>query len=541
MRPPIDIHTILNLTRSRPYLVGVDIGSATVKVAALRIADHPVLVFADAAELPPGCDDAYIADAIKKIIASHDAISKDAALTFTDDSLTIRRIEIPHVAQGEVADALRWQARDLVHFDIEKAVIDFETLAEIQKDDNSKFTELIFVAVSRDAIDRRVKIIKDAGLVPVAINAAPFGIEKVVKIHEDAACSGTVVIVDIGSRKTEVSVCKDRRLEFFRMIPVGSWHITDAMTKPLASRGDAPVFTAEEAERVKREAGIPYETLTFANGTLSIEVLSLIRAVLERLSREVRRSIDYYTATYGREDIGAVYLVGGGAQLKNLERYLADELKLPVKRMAVPAPITAASSAAGRYDGCAFIPLLGVILSYAKRPNLLPREYRAEKIEFIERISLRMTAVIAACILFVSFLFINLVVGDYRNRLAAVKSQKTVLIQVKDLQERAAEREAFLARVGVTDAPFEPIMKELSNAIPPRVVLESLDIDRQGKVMNMRGTVHEPKGVAQRTLTAFMEAMERSGYFRDAQLVSIQGKEGGKEEMATFDISCSLE
>ena len=53
--------------------------------------------------------------------------------------------------------------------------------------------------------------------------------------------------------------------------------------------------------------------------------------MLERLAAEIGRSLDYYRSQFNEERIDRILLTGGGANLKNIVSYLANELRLPVE------------------------------------------------------------------------------------------------------------------------------------------------------------------------------------------------------------------
>lgn len=524
-----------------PNLIGIDIGSSTLKVVGLRLGKYPALSFYSIANLPEGHDEKTIAEAIQKTLRENNVSARDTVLTFTDESIVIRRIELPHMARDEIVDALKWQAKNLIHYDVDKAVIDFELLGETQKEDGSKIMDLLVVIASRDEIDKKVKILKESNLDAVSITVSPFALENILKIDQDIDSSKSISIIDIGHKKTEVSIFRGKALEFVRYIPVGSGNITEAMTGSIALEDGSVELSKDEAEKLKMRLGISYEEEALERGITSRQILSLMRPILERLSKEITRSADYYIQEYGREAVSLVYLVGGGSLLKNLDRFLSEESNAQVKLMELPKSIDASKAHLKSEDISALVPLISAVLGYKKCPNLLPHEYRQEKIEFIEKISLRMIAIILGVILLPSFLFLKLRVNDYSDRLKNAVIQETILDQIKDLQNRVVERSAFLNQAKMSEIPLEYVMKELSIIIPPNCVFDSLSVDQKGKALDMKGIIYEPRGLAEGILTEFMESLERSRYFKDAQLAFIQDTTTGKGPSASFEISCLLE
>ena len=536
------IAKFFNLRRSRnPDLVGVEIGASTLKVVGLGVFREGItLYFYSIINLPKGSSDAYMIEAIQKALKDNNFASRDAALAFSDESSAIRRMELPRVASGEVANAVKWQAKDLVSFDLDTGSMDFRILSETEKEDGSKFMELLFAAASRDSIDKKVLILKSASLEPRSVSMNPFGIENLIRMHDDAQFSKTVAAVEIGSAKTEISIFRNRGLEFVRAIAIGSSHLSAGLKSGLAKEGVPGSFSDDEIESVKARFGIPYEEVT-EEGYSTIQILSSMRTVLERLSKEIRRSIDYYVQEYGGEEVAGVYLTGGGSRLKNLERFLSEDLNIPAKILTLPGAIDTSKANLKNEDANAIAPLIGLASGYKRCPNLLPHEYRAEKMEAIERISLRITAIIAGCALLASFFLVKFGIGDYRNRIKNAQLQKNILSRVKELKDKVAEREVFFAGLQKSEISVKGIMGELSRITPRRIVLESLSLNKGNKAMDISGIVYEPKGVAEETVTAFMEELEKSGYFKDAELASVRGEGAGSDERFAFELNCPLE
>lgn len=538
---PSKIMKMVNFKSISRNLVGIDMGSSSFKIACMRTGQQPSLLFYSYVELPESHDDSYVSEAIKKALKESGFSSKNAALSFTDESVISRRIELPQMPQNELIEALRWKAKDAVHFDISNASIGYEVLSEFQKEDGSKVMEVICTVAAKEAVDKRVKVLKDAGLNVIAVNMTPFGLENIAKASPLMDASKTIFVMDFGHTKTEVSVLKNKTLEFVRSLPLGSRNISDSLRPAIQTEKGDVTLSKEAIEDFKRRLGITYEEVMLENGVSSRQLLSLMRPVLEQLSKELRRSIDYYMQEFGKDEGVEVYLIGDGSRLKNLDRYLAEELNVPVKKMAIPPSIDTSRVNLNNDDSLSLVALIGVMMGCKKSLNLLPQEYEVEKIEFIEKISLRMTAIIAALILLFSFIFIKLGVNDYTYRLMTVPMQKNILWQIKAIQDKVREREAFLANIESKSINYEYIMKELSNIIPSNVVLESLSIEQNSKTLNMKGVVYGSRSGAQSILAKFMEELEKSRSFKDAQLSSIQGGKSNNEEISVFEITCFLE
>ncbi len=60
------------------------------------------------------------------------------------------------------------------------------------------------------------------------------------------------------------------------------------------------------------------------------KIFDAIMPILEELTSEIRRSVEYYAGRGVGEEVGQVLLSGGGARLKNLDRFLEWSLNVPV-------------------------------------------------------------------------------------------------------------------------------------------------------------------------------------------------------------------
>lgn len=542
--PAMNIGSLLNFGKKETYILGVDIGNRAMKIVGMRLGQAPSILFYSIINLSatPAADDAHIAEIIKKCVKENNFASQNAVLTFSDESMAVRRVELPHMPLGEVIEALRWKAKEVVHFDITNAAIGFELLNEVQKEDGSKSMDIIFAAVTNGAIEKRVKIVKDAGLSVIAISVEPFGLGSVLKTGEKTEAPRTTLVIDAGYSKTEISIFKNASLEFVRSIPFGSGALSEVLqAKMMTEKGEEVVFGAEEAEGLKRNMGIAYEAITLENGVTSRQALSLMRPVLERLSKEIKCSIEYYVHEFGQDNITDVFLAGGGGRLKNLDRYLGEELGVPVARMGIPASIDASKVNLTGEDAMSIAAIVGMTTSYRKCLNLLPHEYRAEKFELIEKMSLRTVAAILIGVLWLSFFFTKIKIDDYERRIKNAPFQQDLVAPVKDLRERVVEREAFLSTIQAGEIPIERIMKEISNIIPTGVVLDNLAIRKKEKLLTMKGVFYGSSSAGQPVLARFMEEIKRSVYFKEAQLVSLEGSKAQDKDMASFDIVCSLE
>lgn len=79
------------------------------------------------------------------------------------------------------------------------------------------------------------------------------------------------------------------------------------------------------------EVGAEDMAATGAEFVTARYIFDAIEAKLHDLATEIVRSVEYYTSKVPDAEVKKVYLVGGGARLKNLDRFLEQQLGVPVE------------------------------------------------------------------------------------------------------------------------------------------------------------------------------------------------------------------
>jgi type IV pilus assembly protein PilM len=561
-----------------PELIGLDIGSHSVKLVGLKMTSKgPFLTCVGMKEIPPNKDKEDVnafSEILRALIKEVGLKTKKVNLIVSGSGVHIKRISVPSLPKAELKEAVRWEIKNYVPFPVETAEVDFYALNEYVED-NVKRVDLMVVACPKQLIDRTLSIAEKAGLQPIHLDVAPFALWNTLLAWDRIRRGESVALVDLGAEKTGIYLFKDGTLLFSREVTPAGADITRAIMEGIGSEGEADVIF-ERAEGIKQEMGIPSEPHQERTGGKSAplsKITFLARPVLERLSAEIGRSLDYYRAQFNQERIDKLLLTGGGANLKNVVSYLASELRLPVEQFN---PLSEIPFEPRRIDtqllnqmGSLFAVAAGVALPEAERIELLPaKEPFLSKVQVVKSIP-----VVAPAIALLVFLGIALYMNGQVNaikkqidmkkaKLADLDARQAKLKMLKEKDIQLKEKLSQFPSSILISIPYRDILRGVSQIVPDNVTLTLLSVQNKGKPLT-KGTPpskaqegESQKGVGRelymtgvvfgsdlRCLTALaqiIERLERTSLFNNVRLVSADENKLYTQSGAEFGIVCDI-
>ena len=457
--------------------IGLDIGSHSIKLIGLKMtAQGPFLTQARVKEIPYGGekeDNAFIAEILKALLRKAGLKPGKVSLTASGSGVNIRCISLPSMPKAELPEAIRWEIKSQLPFPIESARIDFHALDEFEEEGVKKI-HLIVVACPTQLIDRTLSIAQGAGLQPAHLDVAPFALWNAMHTWYPFPQKEVIALVELGSEKTGIYLFQNKILQFSREVTPAGADITHAIMEGISS-GEEPSLLYERAEKIKREIGIPAETSPERVKGESIPVAKisfLIRPVLEKLAAEINRSLDYYRSQFHVERIDRLLLTGGGANLKNVASYLADELRLPVECFN---PFKEVLFDSRKVDaqvleemGPRFTAAMGVALPAPKRIELLPG-----KESYWSRARLEKS--IPTLSLVITFLIFLGVFWNMSGQAAALKKERDEKIaQVKPLEILQAKLALLKDQENQKKLDLSFYTSSLGSSVPSREILKAI-------------------------------------------------------------------
>ena len=350
-------------------VVGIDVGSYAVKVVLFKLEAGAYqlkawghLPLGAKADAGPDEKKAAVINALRAFFIEKGVKIKEAATSLSGNAVIVRYVKFPRLTRAELMSTLATEAEPFIPFDINEVQLGFHILSEIVEDGQKKM-ETVLVAAKRDLVVQRLEILQGAGLTPAIIDVDSFALENVhEKTRDPKEGPGATLYLNIGHMVTNLSIVENGVTRVVRDMFISGNTMTKAIMKAFQC-------DAAKAEELKHSRGVfvdPAEKeKALADGDRDgLGVSQAVGQVARDLVAEVHRSVDFYLSQGPDRSIGRIMLSGGSARLKNLDKHLAQELKVPV---SVLNPFTL--SKGGDVVPEALAPAFGVAAGLALRQN----------------------------------------------------------------------------------------------------------------------------------------------------------------------------
>ena len=339
-------------------IVGVDIGSASVRAVEVRGGDgaRPQVVRRAEIPLPETAtrrgevvEVGTVATALKRLWTTGGFKSKQIAMGVGGQAVFAREFSVQRASLPQIRESLPFQVQDLLPVPVGEVLLDYYPIAEEPAGENGPMVSGLLVAAVKEVVNTNVGAAMSAGLRPVHVDLVPFALSRAIAPVRSAR--GRDVIIEIGANTTNVVVVSDGVPVFVRMIPSGG----DEITRMIATRLQ---WAPRDAEAAKRAIGMGGMNARQEDRP----VLEIIYEVVGEQLAGIRSTLSYYASARPSAPVQRVLLSGGGSQLIGLPNALAELVGLPV---GIVDPFANVSVGRGPRNGAgdaAFAAALGLSL-----------------------------------------------------------------------------------------------------------------------------------------------------------------------------------
>lgn len=290
--------------------IGIDIGSASIKVVELAPTGKNKWKLMAAAAMPSIAGGIMgnqnnipmISQALVKLIKESGAKSRRVVAALPEEQVSSHVVEMPVMSEDEARQALQWQVEQYIPIPADKASWSYQI---IRKDAANGSMEVMLVAAAKNLVNTYMQVLEKAGLEVIALETELMATARAI-IPAEVTLS---LIVDVGSKSTDLGIVSNGQMMFSRTIPTAG----DAFTRSIET---AVGLTTAQAEQYKNTYG-------FDQSKLEGKIFTAMKPVLAVIAGEIKKTTEFYISKHPGETLKAVFLSGGISTLPEISAVLS--------------------------------------------------------------------------------------------------------------------------------------------------------------------------------------------------------------------------
>ncbi|EAR61420.1 type IV pilus assembly protein PilM [Neptuniibacter caesariensis] len=319
-------------------LVGVDVGSSSVKLVALSKSGNGFSLEAYAVvSLPPtAVIDGNIQDVIEVTTTIEKAVKvaggkmSSAVAAVPASAVITKKIEMSNAfTEFELEDQIKVEADQFIPYPLDEVALDFEVQGKVPNNDS--LNKILLVACRKSDVEQREDAIGGAGLKCLVVDVDTYAVERAfpLLINEEVGSENLVGVVDIGAATLTLNVFKSGEIVYSREQAFGGNDLTNSIHQQYG-------MSIEEVEQSLRL------------GDISSEINEMIVMPFRgTVAQQVSRSLQFFYSSGAHSELSVLYLSGGTSTIDGLVDQLTEELGIPTK-MANPFSSLAINSRVNR-------------------------------------------------------------------------------------------------------------------------------------------------------------------------------------------------
>ena len=341
-------------------VVGLDIGSSSVKAVELRAAGKGYRVSAFAAEpVPPHSivdgaiiDGASVADAIRRLFENKAFKTKDVAASLSGNAVIVKKINLPVMTEAELAASIYWEAEQYIPFDIQDVNLDYQILDAATSAESKGTMDVLLVAAKKEKIADYTGVIAQAGRVPIVVDVDAFALQNAYEVNYGLDPQTVVVLLNAGASGININILSGNQSLFTRDISIGGNAYTEALQKEL----NLPFDAAEQLKRGEAVNGIAFE-----------DVQPVLHAMTDNVLLEIQKTFDFFKATAASDRFDRIVLSGGASRVDGFAHALQERFGAPIATFDPFRRIAFEPERLGVTDADAVTPVAAVAVGLALR------------------------------------------------------------------------------------------------------------------------------------------------------------------------------
>ena len=300
-----------------------------------------------------------------------------------------RNLKIPKVSKKQIDNAAYWTLKKDISFNEEEMIFDYEVLGDVVEDGINKIEVLAYIAPRQD-IAQQKNLFDKIGFPLTGISIIPFALQNLFRTDVVDTLGKDICSLFIGRDWSRIVIYSNGNLVLSRGIKAGIRSMIEAIAQEISkSKVDIAQQSVEPSESsifgIEDESYIldidearkiffnhisntePIRLEETGHVLRAHDVFGMIQPALERLVKQVERTLSHYYLHFNKERVSKVYVSGQMSIYERLFIFMKEQLDIPIDTMnpfsaklnylgiaAIPETLS---------DKEAFAPAIGMALS----------------------------------------------------------------------------------------------------------------------------------------------------------------------------------
>ncbi len=384
--------------------VGLDLGHDDIKMVKMSQISDQKYEMLEYARIPFDQDvdrqSPQFPQFLRPIMMDFCGNSKNVKLWCTIPSARVetRQIRIPKVNPKQIPNSVYWSFKKISAFDERENIFDFEILGESEENDRPKIDVMAYTALQKEIRELK-ELFSKAGFPLQGISIVPFAFQSLLRAGRLGTDEMNVSSLYIGRDWSRIDIFSEGNLMLSRGIKAGVKTMIEALRTEIEgnlfelSIAKSPTKDPARIRAIKKKLkneleqaqqhffGVIHDRapspLDERQRLLKEDkIFKMILPALERLVRQVERTLRHFSLNYENARVGKIFISSGVNPHQRIVDYIGEELAIPTETLNPFADSDNFQSLAPAPDQPseqgAFVPAMGMALSSnARTPNFL--------------------------------------------------------------------------------------------------------------------------------------------------------------------------
>lgn len=263
--------------------------------------------------------DEQVAATLKRLTRDHGFRGRQVVSCVPAGNLHLQSVRLPLLPPDEMEKVVRWEAQERLPFPAANAELRYLLAGQIRQAANVK-QEVVLMACQQTVLQRHLRVLERAELVPVAIDVEPCAVLRAFR-HGQSENNDRVAYLHLGDNLTTVFIADGDAILFLKYVGSGGREMDQAVAKHLE---------LELPEAMRLRASVTNSAVLDSQNDVHRSVIEAIRPQLEALASELELCFRYFMVTFRGQQASKLIVTGCEAS-PWLAEYIGHSLSYPVE------------------------------------------------------------------------------------------------------------------------------------------------------------------------------------------------------------------